>query len=112
MVSKASEDLPEPDTPVKTTSTSRGISRSTFLRLCSRAPRTFTNPEGFPPPASGGEESSSLFIRTAPRLHHSAARDPAGRVPGRVSSSCEALFLQVLTRSGICLARDQWGSLY
>src|ERR1700736_6287708 len=40
MVSKASDDLPEPDSPVKTTSLSRGISRSTFLRLCSRAPRT------------------------------------------------------------------------
>ena len=39
MVSKASEDLPEPDRPVNTTSWSRGISTSTFLRLCSRAPR-------------------------------------------------------------------------
>src|ERR1700722_13881110 len=39
MVSKASEDLPEPDRPVNTTSRSRGMSRSTFLRLCSRAPR-------------------------------------------------------------------------
>src|ERR1700682_5410703 len=39
MVSKASDDFPEPDSPVKTTSRSRGITRSTFLRLCSRAPR-------------------------------------------------------------------------
>src|SRR2546425_10727188 len=39
MVSKASDDFPEPDSPVITTSWSRGISRSTFLRLCSRAPR-------------------------------------------------------------------------
>src|SRR3954465_4595387 len=39
MVSKASEDLPEPDRPVNTASLSRGISTSTFLRLCSRAPR-------------------------------------------------------------------------
>src|SRR5215468_4865359 len=39
MVSKASEDLPEPERPVNTTSLSRGISTSTFLRLCSRAPR-------------------------------------------------------------------------
>src|SRR5690349_1838963 len=38
MVSKASDDLPEPDRPVRTTSRSRGISTSTFLRLCSRAP--------------------------------------------------------------------------
>src|SRR5271166_750351 len=40
MVSKASDDLPDPDRPVNTTSLSRGIARSTFLRLCSRAPRT------------------------------------------------------------------------
>src|SRR5436305_3213999 len=39
MVSKASEDLPEPESPVKTISLSRGIERVTFLRLCSRAPR-------------------------------------------------------------------------
>src|SRR5262245_9159674 len=41
MVSNAREDLPEPDSPVNTISASRGISRSTFLRLCSRAPRTW-----------------------------------------------------------------------
>ena len=40
MVSKASEDLPEPDRPVITVSVSRGISTSISLRLCSRAPRT------------------------------------------------------------------------
>src|ERR1017187_8731283 len=40
MVSKASEDLPEPESPVITTSLSRGMSTSTFFRLCSRAPRT------------------------------------------------------------------------
>src|SRR5215467_1281388 len=40
MVSKASEDLPEPESPVMTTSLSRGISTSMFLRLCSRAPLT------------------------------------------------------------------------
>src|SRR5579885_883283 len=39
MVSKASEDLPEPDRPVNTTSLSRGMVTSIFLRLCSRAPR-------------------------------------------------------------------------
>ncbi|GAA08399.1 hypothetical protein ATPR_1403 [Acetobacter tropicalis NBRC 101654] len=37
---KASEDLPDPETPVKTTNWSRGKSTSTFFRLCSRAPRT------------------------------------------------------------------------
>src|SRR6185312_16024287 len=39
MVSKASDDLPEPDRPVNTTSWSRGMVTSMFLRLCSRAPR-------------------------------------------------------------------------
>ena len=43
------DDLPLPDSPVITTSWSRGISRSTFCRLCSRAPRTvimFGSPAG------------------------------------------------------------------
>src|ERR1700694_721962 len=39
MVSKASEDFPDPESPVRTTSLSRGIVRSTSFRLCSRAPR-------------------------------------------------------------------------
>src|SRR5438552_5682832 len=39
MVSKASDDLPEPESPVKTTSLSRGMESVMFLRLCSRAPR-------------------------------------------------------------------------
>src|SRR5438067_2825391 len=38
MVSKASDDCPEPESPVKTTSLSRGMVRSMSLRLCSRAP--------------------------------------------------------------------------
>src|SRR6185437_8358557 len=45
MVSKASEDLPEPDSPVMTTSCSRGRSSETFFRLCSRAPRMEMNLE-------------------------------------------------------------------
>src|ERR1700741_2348838 len=39
MVSNASEDLPDPDTPVMTTNLLRGTTTSMFLRLCSRAPR-------------------------------------------------------------------------
>ena len=38
-MSKAREDLPEPETPVKTMRRSRGSSRSMFLRLCCLAPR-------------------------------------------------------------------------
>src|SRR4051795_1516907 len=40
IVSNARLDLPEPDKPVKTISASRGRSRLTSRRLCSRAPRT------------------------------------------------------------------------
>src|ERR1700728_2057048 len=39
MVSKASEDLPEPERPVNTIKRSRGKSRSMFFRLWVRAPR-------------------------------------------------------------------------
>src|SRR5690242_13094832 len=40
MVSKASEDLPEPLTPVTTVMALCGTSTVTFLRLWTRAPRT------------------------------------------------------------------------
>src|ERR1700677_4231662 len=40
MASNARLDLPEPDSPVTTTSLSRGISTDMFLRLCTRAPCT------------------------------------------------------------------------
>src|SRR5580704_1658160 len=40
MVSNARLDLPDPESPVTTTSLSRGISSDTFLRLCTRAPWT------------------------------------------------------------------------
>src|SRR5579859_135614 len=40
MVSKAREDLPDPERPVMTVRELRGISTLIFLRLCWRAPRT------------------------------------------------------------------------
>jgi hypothetical protein len=40
MVSKASDDLPDPLTPVMTTSLPVGKETETFLRLWVRAPRT------------------------------------------------------------------------
>src|SRR6185295_6069380 len=40
MVSKAREDLPDPDRPVITTSRWRGMSTSMFLRLWTLTPRT------------------------------------------------------------------------
>src|ERR671932_2604959 len=41
-----SELLPEPATPVTTTSTPRGMSTSTSCRLCVQAPRTSRTPDG------------------------------------------------------------------
>ena len=40
MVSKASDDLPDPETPVTTVRALCGISKSMFFRLWTRAPRT------------------------------------------------------------------------
>src|SRR5580692_12527589 len=40
MVSKAREDLPEPESPVTTVRVLRGMLTSTLRRLCWRAPRT------------------------------------------------------------------------
>src|ERR1700733_6585748 len=44
MVSNASEDLPEPETPVMTVSLLCGIESVRFLRLWRRAPRTTISP--------------------------------------------------------------------
>src|SRR5262245_26368592 len=41
------ELLPDPATPVTTTSTPSGMSTSMSFRLCVRAPRTFITPDGF-----------------------------------------------------------------
>src|SRR6185436_11745773 len=70
MVSKASELLPLPDSPVITVSRSRGISTSTFLRLCSRAPRTIR--------LSSGIRSS---YRRGPR-HSTGPTPPGARTRG------------------------------
>src|SRR3954447_1064433 len=43
MVPKASDDLPDPEIPVKATRASRGASTSTPLRLCTRVPKTRTH---------------------------------------------------------------------
>jgi hypothetical protein len=39
MVSKASDDFPDPETPLTTVSFPWGISQEMFFRLCVRAPR-------------------------------------------------------------------------
>ncbi len=52
IVSNASDDLPEPESPVITTSLSRGMSTDRFLRLCSFAPRTRMHRDGSGNPAA------------------------------------------------------------
>ena len=42
MVSKARDDFPEPERPVKTTILLRGISTVMFFKLCVRAPFTMS----------------------------------------------------------------------
>src|ERR1700712_5069666 len=79
MVSNASEDLPEPDSPVMTTSWSRGISMSMFLRLCSRAPRTWMEPAIQKSPGTRIVFLSCSIIWTRP-----AAMGSLGLSPGRV----------------------------
>src|ERR1700737_4335787 len=51
IVSNASDDLPDPDSPVNTIKASRGRSRSTLRRLCSRAPLTIRRSATRFPPA-------------------------------------------------------------
>src|SRR6266436_2266370 len=60
MVSKASDDLPEPDNPVITVSELRGISRLIFFRLCWRAPRmtSFVRPMVYRSPSTGAPAHS------------------------------------------------------
>jgi CRP-like cAMP-binding protein len=60
MVSKASDDLPDPLTPVKTMSRPAGSVRSMFLRLWVRAPRTTRSREGDP--------SDFFYVVTAGRV--------------------------------------------
>ena len=89
MVSNARLDLPEPESPVITTSLSRGISTSTFLRLCSRAPRmTIDESDMCSPVLCFAASDSSARQRTPVRVVRASrfvqalfdaasARDPA-----------------------------------
>src|SRR5438132_11354017 len=82
MVSKASEDLPDPLSPVNTTSRSRGIESVTFFRLCSRAPRMVIRSMGIgrvspvrPDHETGGCRGDQPLAADDPGLRH--ARAPA-----------------------------------
>src|SRR2546429_6864143 len=79
MVSKAREDLPDPLRPVMTTSLSRGISTSRFLRLCSRAPRMMIEPA-----IDGGIITRGF--RGSGRVPCVLGEDVSSRLPGSNSS--------------------------
>src|SRR5580692_3260377 len=81
MVSNASDDLPDPDRPVITTSLSRGISTSMFLRLCSRAPliTIFFIAAAGPRKASPQDHPRYQVGFPAPSLYH-AGRDGKRRL--------------------------------
>ena len=85
MVSNASEDLPEPLSPVMTTRRSRGISTEMFLRLCSRAPVTAIRSVG----------------RGSPRLRRGGVRD--GRMGVRDHRSRGGRALPVAAAARRCL---------
>src|SRR5579864_3124087 len=67
MVSKASDDLPDPETPVTTVRVLWGISKSMFFRLWTRAPRTtIVSDIGEPPPeASCALRTAALWLQIA-----------------------------------------------
>src|SRR4051795_5682628 len=71
IVSNARLDLPDPESPVNTIIASRGRSRLTSRRLCSRAPRTIRRSATCAP-------SSSVSTQHSP-----AATGAAHRVPGQ-----------------------------
>src|SRR5437899_12879233 len=83
MVSKAREDLPDPLRPVMTTSLSRGISTSRFLRLCSRAPRMMIEP-AIPTPPGGGIITRGF--RGSGRVPCVLGEDVSSLLPGSNSS--------------------------
>src|SRR6476646_8795409 len=84
MVSNASDDLPEPDRPVMTTSLSRGIWMSMFLRLCSRAPLTWIDVSGTRQLRNaplGSTTPAHEALRRARRLRHAITRGLEGLGP-------------------------------
>ncbi|MNQ75963.1 hypothetical protein D3C85_907790 [compost metagenome] len=103
-MSKASVDLPEPDTPVITVNLSCGISTLMFFRLCSRALRIsiailpwrrarITDCSGVPSP---GPEAS---VATAASLY-TAVGSAMRAVRPACSTSCASMSLVTTTSAG------------
>src|SRR5437763_16148370 len=82
MVSKAREDLPDPESPVNTMSASRGSSRCTSFRLCSLAPRMTRWLAADSALVGGGEDMGPIVPQVRPRLRgRIAEREFFGRGP-------------------------------
>src|SRR5947208_12583869 len=82
MVSKAREDLPDPESPVNTMSASRGSSRCTSFTLCSLAPRMTRWLAADSALVGGGGAMGPIVPQVRPRLRgRIAERELSGRVP-------------------------------
>src|SRR5579859_6005020 len=96
MVSKASEDLPEPDRPVMTMSRSRGRSTSMFARLWVRAPRTrmVSMAMGGKGPRAAKSEHSSVRPSTGPaqNVRRRGVRMPPPLAPAR-RATCQRVVM-------------------
>src|SRR3954464_15818858 len=115
MVSKASDDLPEPLSPVMTVKVLRGISTEMFFKLCWRAPRTVIlliamglinlvwktahNPN------KTNETSTGRFRRVSTQLYSVSYRRVLGMVNSRCSMGQNSGFN--LMTSVICELYDQ-----
>src|SRR5437763_10270106 len=92
MVSKASKDFPDPEIPVNTIRRSRGSSRETSWRLCSRAPRITRTSD------TDREYWRGLFLpadRVWARAAGAAADDFPGLPPGPALADLAELLLEV-----------------
>src|SRR3954463_5956022 len=93
MVSKASDDLPDPLTPVITMSERGGSVTSTFFRLCVRAPRTTICPL-----------VSAIYVENSGgtgTLHGSAAVHPVQPRRGQTVLFCQGV-CQCVCSSATC----------
>src|SRR5208283_1404768 len=99
MVSKASDDLPEPLNPVITTNLSRGMERLRFFKLCWRAPPILMN---FP------VMTQNFAMRPLVILHQTARKESRHRIwRGRNPLRCFTA-----REEGRPVAGDQRGGIY
>src|ERR1700679_645879 len=95
IVSNARLDLPEPDSPVMTTSASRGSSSEMSLRLCSRAPETtILLPDAIDETFYDGEQTFGCS-----RSRRAICRDP---------KHCIAIAIHATTLIAVPLPATQW----